>query len=100
MGAPLACKAKCSSMMQDTCSLRALCTLSEGDGKHHCDCSMCGGITKRHAEYLEHCKPDSCPGKVCYWNGCHYDDNGSRCTTGQGLECRTYFESPKFNATL
>mmetsp|Transcript_119086 Transcript_119086/g.186844 ORF Transcript_119086/g.186844 Transcript_119086/m.186844 type:complete len:145 (+) Transcript_119086:64-498(+) len=98
--APLSCKETCSSQMEDPCSFRALCTLSEGDGKHHCDCSQCKGLTKRHADYLAHCKPDSCPGKVCYWNGCHYDaDGGSVCSAGQGLECRANLELPRLNVS-
>mmetsp|Transcript_76185 Transcript_76185/g.150671 ORF Transcript_76185/g.150671 Transcript_76185/m.150671 type:complete len:174 (+) Transcript_76185:102-623(+) len=87
--APLSCKEKCSAQMQEPCVFRALCTLSEGDGEHHCDCSMCKGPTQKHIEYQEHCKADSCPtNQACYWNGCKFsEDGGSVCQSGEGLQC-------------
>lgn len=87
-----ACPQKCSDQYVQPCKFRALCTLSEGDGKHHCDCSMCTGITKDEEEYNAHCKPSTCPvNENCYYNGCMYNGSSQICRKGEGLECTCDF---------
>merc|ERR1712218_2510 len=83
--APQSCASTCTAVMTEPCHWRALCTLSEGDGQHHCDCSWCQGPTKAQTDYEAHCKDDSCePGETCYWNRRHFSADGSSECVGDG----------------
>mmetsp|Transcript_11884 Transcript_11884/g.42502 ORF Transcript_11884/g.42502 Transcript_11884/m.42502 type:complete len:199 (+) Transcript_11884:50-646(+) len=86
---PRTCGAKCSKQFVDGCHMKAACGISPADGKHHCDCSMCSGMTFKQVEYIEQCKPGTCAeNESCYYNGCKYSENGgSTCKLGEGVEC-------------
>mmetsp|Transcript_26489 Transcript_26489/g.69084 ORF Transcript_26489/g.69084 Transcript_26489/m.69084 type:complete len:202 (-) Transcript_26489:107-712(-) len=96
---PFSCGGHCSSLYESSCRARALCTLSEGDGRHYCDCSMCSGPTKAQVAYEKACKAVTCrANEKCYVDGVWYGHDGSSVYSGDkpsGTVCVCDFPNAK-----